>query len=233
MTVTLHWMDYSAAHRVLWLLLELGTPHEVKIHQRDKKTYLAPKELQEVHPLGKVPVIEDDGETLAESGYIVEHLIAKYGPGTELEAKSTEEEKKVKLALYHANSLIPAQTLILVTSGLRTRAPFLVRPITNIIANRIDDAFAKQDIVKQLNYLEGLLKSNGTGFFVGNHLSGADIMYSFPVGNMFFHMPDGMYFNQKDYPLLKEWLKMIHSRPALKKSYEDVPEPDLSVQAKL
>lgn len=44
-------------------------------------TKQGPKELKSVHPLGKSPVITDGDVTLAESGAIVEYLIAKYGKG--------------------------------------------------------------------------------------------------------------------------------------------------------
>ena len=40
---------------------------------------LAPKELLDVHPLGKAPVITDGPVTIAESGAIVEYLITRYG----------------------------------------------------------------------------------------------------------------------------------------------------------
>ena len=41
----------------------------------------APAELRAVHPLGKSPVITDNGNTMAESGAIVEYLIETYGEG--------------------------------------------------------------------------------------------------------------------------------------------------------
>ena len=41
---------------------------------------LAPSELKRVHPLGKSPVIEDDGKKFAETGLIVEYLVESYGP---------------------------------------------------------------------------------------------------------------------------------------------------------
>jgi len=42
-------------------------------------TRLAPPELKAVHPLGKSPVVTDDGEVLAESGAIIEYIVEKYG----------------------------------------------------------------------------------------------------------------------------------------------------------
>jgi glutathione S-transferase len=42
---------------------------------------LAPKELRDVHPLGKSPVIVDGNLTVAESAVITDYLIRKYGNG--------------------------------------------------------------------------------------------------------------------------------------------------------
>lgn len=74
-----HHLNNSRSQRVLWLLEELGVPYEIKRYARDPKTMLAPPELRAVHPLGKSPVITDEGQTLAESGAIIEYLVGKYG----------------------------------------------------------------------------------------------------------------------------------------------------------
>ena len=81
MTIVVHHLNNSRSQRVLWLLEELGLPYEVKRYQRDPKTMLAPPELRAVHPLGKSPVIEDDGLKLAESGTILEYLAGRYRAG--------------------------------------------------------------------------------------------------------------------------------------------------------
>ena len=76
--ITVHHLNNSRSQRVLWLLEELGLPYEIKFYQRDAKTMLAPPELKAIHPLGKSPVITDNGRTIAETGaiidYIIEHL---------------------------------------------------------------------------------------------------------------------------------------------------------------
>jgi len=79
--ITVHHLNNSRSQRVLWLLEELGLPYEIKKYQRDAKTMLAPPELRAVHPLGKSPVITDDGLTVAESGAIIEYLLDRYGEG--------------------------------------------------------------------------------------------------------------------------------------------------------
>ena len=80
MTIIVHHLENSRSQRVLWMLEELGLPHEIKRYERNTKTMLAPPELKAVHPLGKSPVIEDTddgGRVVAETGAIVEYLVEK------------------------------------------------------------------------------------------------------------------------------------------------------------
>ena len=75
--IIVHHLENSRSQRILWLLEELALPYEVKRYERNKQTMLAPPELKAVHPLGKSPVIEDDGLVVAETGAIVEYLVEK------------------------------------------------------------------------------------------------------------------------------------------------------------
>ena len=78
--ITLHHLVYSRSTRVLWALEELGIPYELIVHQRTP-SFRAPPELAAVHPLGKAPVIVDDGLVIAESGAILSYLNDQHGGG--------------------------------------------------------------------------------------------------------------------------------------------------------
>ena len=78
--LTVHHLNNSRSQRVLWLLEELGVPYEIAPYQR-QSNMLAPPELRAIHPLGKSPVITDNGNTVAESGAIVEYIVGAYGDG--------------------------------------------------------------------------------------------------------------------------------------------------------
>jgi len=80
MPLVVHNLNNSRAQRVLWLLEELGVPYEVKHHQRNRSLQ-APPELKAIHPLGKSPVVEDQGRVLAETGAIVEYILDTYANG--------------------------------------------------------------------------------------------------------------------------------------------------------
>jgi len=68
----------TRAVRVAWLLEELGLPYELERveFERTASAFFTQKT-----PLGKLPVIEDDGIVLGESGAIVEYLLEQYGAG--------------------------------------------------------------------------------------------------------------------------------------------------------
>ncbi|MBC7282473.1 glutathione S-transferase [Hoeflea sp.] len=75
--ITLHALKFSRATRVLWLLEDLGQPCKRIDYERTAE-FRAPETLSKVHPLGKSPVIEDDGMMLSESATILRYLVAKY-----------------------------------------------------------------------------------------------------------------------------------------------------------
>src|SRR5258708_14875692 len=75
--LTVHHLNNSRSQRVLWLLEELGLPYEIVRYQR-QPDMRAPAELRAVHPLGKSPVVTDNGNTIAESGPIAEYIIETY-----------------------------------------------------------------------------------------------------------------------------------------------------------
>ena len=106
--ITVHHLNNSRSQRVLWLLEELGVPYEIQKYQRDAKTMLAPPELLKVHPLGKSPVITDDGVTVAESGAIIEYLLERYGAGR-LEPEKGTPARALR-ALLRLSSSLPLAT---------------------------------------------------------------------------------------------------------------------------
>ena len=79
--LTIHHLGKSQSERIIWLCEELGVPYTLKRYERDPVTILSPPELKALHPLGAAPVITDGELVLAESGAIIEYIIAKYGGG--------------------------------------------------------------------------------------------------------------------------------------------------------
>lgn len=79
--LTIHHLGRSQSERILWLCEELDLPYELRRYERDPVTMLSPPELKALHPLGAAPLIEEDGVLLAESGAIVDYVLARHGRG--------------------------------------------------------------------------------------------------------------------------------------------------------
>ena len=75
--LTVHHLNQSRSQRVLWALEELSLPYQIVRYQREK-SMLAPPALKKIHPLGKSPVVEDNGVIIAESGAILDYLQDTY-----------------------------------------------------------------------------------------------------------------------------------------------------------
>ena len=99
--LTVHHLNNSRSQRVLWLLEELGVPYEIVRYQR-QPDMRAPKELRAIHPLGKSPVITDNGNTIAESGAICEYIIGTYGHGRLIPLPNTPERLRYTYWLHYA-----------------------------------------------------------------------------------------------------------------------------------
>ena len=74
--IRLHHCHQTRSMRVLWLLNELDIPFEVVDHPFDKS--LRSADYLAVHPVGRVPSLELDGEVIWESGAIMEVLCERF-----------------------------------------------------------------------------------------------------------------------------------------------------------
>ena len=70
----------SRSVRVIWLCEELGLPCEVETIDFSPKFRATPA-WRAKSPTGKVPVLDDDGFTIYESGAMVQYILARYGNG--------------------------------------------------------------------------------------------------------------------------------------------------------
>ena len=84
----LYHVPNSSSQRVLWLLEEAGEPYELTI-LGDRQSRLADPEHMRRHPFGRVPVLEDDGINIFESGAICLYIADKYPQAGLLPASGT------------------------------------------------------------------------------------------------------------------------------------------------
>jgi glutathione S-transferase len=216
-----HHLNDSRSQRILWALEELAVPYEIVRYERDPKTMLAPPSLEKVHPLGKSPVVVDDGHTLAESGAILEYLVERYGgkngaPDLAPAPDATDARLKYRFWLHYAEgSLMPLLLLRLITGQIaKAPVPFFIKPVTKQIAGKLEAGFVAPNLKKHLAFVENELA--GKTWLVGEALSGADIQMSFPLEAG--KARGGV--SAATHPNICALVERIHARPAFKRALE-------------
>ena len=194
MTIIVHHLENSRSQRVLWMLEELGLPYEVRRYERNRATMLAPPELRRVHPLGKSPVIDDDGRVVAEPGAIVEYLVDKADGRLGAPAHRDGALRYRHFLHYAEGSLMPPLLVKLVLG----RVPLFGRAAQKKLQPMID---------VHLDWIEGELASRP--WFAGDAMTAADIMMSFPLEAA--RTRAGLDGSR---PATIRWLEAIHARPA-------------------
>ena len=152
--LTVHHLNNSRSQRVLWLLEELGVPYEIKHYQRGPDM-LAPKELLAVHSLGKSPVITDDGNTVAESGAIIEYIVETYGNGRLIPPPKTAERLRYTYWLHYAEGSAMTPLLQkLIFSMLPRRSPPLMRPVMKVVSRQLLANLVDPRLKQHMDYWE-------------------------------------------------------------------------------
>jgi glutathione S-transferase len=192
--ILVHHLENSRSQRVLWLLEELGLPYEVRRYERNRTTMLAPPELKKIHPLGKSPVIEDEGRTIAETGAIVEYLVEKANGKLGPPANRDAVLRYRHFLHYAEGSLMPPLLVMLFVR----RIGFFARAARPTVQRMVDN---------HLDWLETEL--SGRDWFAGDTFSAADVMMSFPLEAA--RSRAGLDASR---PHLIDWLERIHARPA-------------------
>ena len=211
--LTVHHLNNSRSQRVLWLLEELGVPYEVVRYQR-QSNMLAPPELRAIHPLGKSPVITDSGNTIAESGAIVEYLVKTYGNGRLIPPDNTPERLRFTYWLHYAEgSAMPPLLLKLIFLMLPKRAPLLMRPVVNAIAAKALNTLVDPQLKQHMAFWEGELSKSE--WFAGSEFTAADIQMSFPL-----EAASARAGLEQGHPKAMAWLAKIHARPAYQRALE-------------
>ena len=193
MTLKIHHLNNSRSQRILWLLEELAVPYEIVYHQRDAVTNLAPPELLAIHPLGKSPMIEDNGKIVYESGAIVEYLCERHGGAHFIPQHGSDDHIRYLEWMHFAEGSVMTPILLNLYVGRLGEAGVPLHP-------RIHE-----QLECHYHYMERQL--NPSGWFVGESLTGADFMLSFPAEAAV------MSGRAADKPKLTAFVKAIHARP--------------------
>ena len=192
--ITVHHLNNSRSQRILWLLEELQVPYVIKAYTRDLVTNLAPPELKVIHPLGKSPVIDDDGRVVTESGAITDYIIRRHGNGRMAPTPGTDTHETYLEWLHFAEGSAMTPFLLALYTARLGEAGAPLQP-------RI-----QEQIGAHVAYFSAALGSHD--WLVENTLSGADVMMSFiaEIG-----CAQGLGAN---FPNLPAYVKRLQSRPA-------------------
>ena len=207
--LTVHHLGVSQSDRIVWLCEELGIPYELKIYDRDPVTRLAPAEYKALHPSETAPVVTDGDLTLAESGAIVEYILAKYGEGRLSVPLDSPNYPHYVYWLHYANgSFMPAGMVDLVLGVLGLRDQEAVKPLRA----RADRGYAVAET-----------RLGEATWFAGDEFTAADIMMLFPLTTMRVFAPRDL----APYPNIRAYLARIGERPAYQRAAKKA-DPDLA-----
>ena len=174
--LTVHHLGKSQSERIVWLCEELDISYELKHYTRDAQTMLAPPDYKALHPIGAAPVITDGDVVLAESGAVVEYIVAKYGNGR-LTLRADDPDFAQFLYWFHfANGTLQASMgRLMILSRLRLADD---NPILLATKARVDRAF---DLVDA--------RTREAEYLAGSAFTTADIMIGFSLTTMRYFQP--------------------------------------------
>ena len=199
--LTVHHLGKSQSERIVWLCEELGIPYELKHYVRDAQTMLSPPELKALHPLGAAPVITDGAVKLAESGAVLDYIIARHGQGRLTLKPEDPDYPHYLYWLHFANgTLQPAMGRMMI---LRRLDLPVEHPVRQAMQGRLDRA---------LGLTEARLAA--APHFAGQAFTAADIMNVFSLTTM-------RTFNPVDlgpYAAIRAYLQRIAAREGYRRA---------------
>lgn len=207
--VTLHHLEKSRSHRIVWLLELLDIEYRIQTYSRDPKSLLAPAELKQIHPLGKSPVITDGDRVIAESGAIIDYLLQAYGQGR-LQPSADDLQAWIDYRYwmhYAEGSLMPLLLMKLVFTQIpKQPMPFFVKPVAKGISAKVMGKLVEPNLDTHLGFIEASLKNKT--WLLGATLTAADVQMSFPLQAMAARN------DLRDYPNIAGYVQRIEKHPA-------------------
>ena len=204
--ITLHHLRIGRSIFTVWLLEELNVDYELEIYQRDPTTMKAPPELAKIHPLGKSPVIDDDGLIISETGAITAYLLQKFDSQHRFAPSPDNLSQWATYTqwLHYPEGSVFVSLLIkmlLMRSGQ---------------AHETFEAYCEREIPLQLQHINNQLGSNK--FIHGEEISGADFGVTYMVS-----MAERL-GQLENYPNLQDYLNRNRARPAFQRAIEKAIE---------
>ena len=207
--LTVHHLNNSRSHRIVWLCEELGLEYQLVKHQRDPETQRSPDSLKRVHPLGKAPTIEHDGQLIVETEAIIEYICHRLGGGRlSRGAASADYGAYLQWLAYSEGTVFPGLLVDLVYAWTGGGNDGLI-------------GFFNVEIAKNHQYIEDLLTSQdhllASGFSAADINLGWTLEFSECRGQL------------KPFPALRAYLARLRARDGYRRAIQRGGPQDLSV----
>lgn len=199
--ITVHHLKASQSERIVWLFEELGLPYELKVYPREPNG-AAPPAYKALHGQGTAPIITDGSLALAETGAIMEYVLARHGAGR-LAVDPQAVNFPDYLYWFHFGNgfFVPSAMMVVIASQLAG-----------------DNAQAVQRFLgrHELAFRLSEKRLGEAPYFAGPEFTAADIMMVFPLTTMRAATKRSL----SDFPNVRAYLKRIGERPAYRRAME-------------
>lgn len=158
--------------------------------------------------------------TIGESGHIVNYLIENYDKEGKFKPVTDDEKELVDFYLHFAEGSVQPHMVSMLVGDIATKqVPWPISFLVGQLFSRINSAFYGKRLLTNFRYLDSQLEKKGGGYFVGDHLTGADFIMEFPINRCLFAdsslsqllLPGKSL--QEEFPNLYKWSQMILKEP--------------------
>jgi len=197
----IHHAPNTRSVRAVWLMEELGIPYELEMHKLGDPAMRAP-EYRKVHPMGRVPALEDGDVTIFESGAIVEYVLARHGDGKLRPAVDAAEFPAYLQWLHYAEGMIMPPVNIIVVETI------LLPPERR---NDSNVARATKLLGQMLSAVDAHMEGRE---YLAGEFSGADIMTGHACT-----VSRRLGADVSDKPNVEAYIERCNARPAMQKAW--------------
>ena len=198
----LHHAPNTRSVRIVWLLEELGLSYDLELYKLGDPG-MRSSEYLKVHPMGRVPVLEDGDTKIFESGAIVQYVLAKYGEGKLSPIPSRPDFGIYLQWLHYAEGMIMPQVNIIVVETIL---------LPEDRRSKVNEERAKKLLTRMLNAVETGLEGKQ---YIAGEFSGADIM----TGHACV-VSGRLGADLSDKPNVGAYIERLESRPSLAKAWK-------------
>ena len=191
----------TRAVRIVWLFEELGLPYELDRYKLGDPA-MRSADYRKVHPMGRVPALQDGDVTIFESGAIVEYVLARYGNGRLMPKVSSPDFPAYLQWLHYAEGMImpPVNTIVVET---------ILLPPDRRNQGNVDRA------TKLLGQMLSAVDQHLAGRdYLAGEFSGADIMTGHACT-----VAARLKADISDKPNVAAYIARINARPALQRAW--------------